>query len=48
MDTWWIDKPHLLGSSNPSDADLEQLRGEAALNDFAARRMSRGRPRTDN
>ena len=28
MDTWWIDKPHLLGSSNPSDTDLEELRGD--------------------
>lgn len=28
MDTWWIDKPHLLGSSNPSDADIEKLRGD--------------------
>jgi protein-tyrosine phosphatase len=26
MGTWWIDKPHLLGSSNPTLADLEQLR----------------------
>ena len=26
MDTWWIDNPHLLGSSNPTLADLEQLR----------------------
>lgn len=26
MDTWWIDKPHLLGSRNPTDDDLEQLR----------------------
>lgn len=26
MDTWWIDKPHLLGSSNPSNADLKELR----------------------
>jgi predicted protein tyrosine phosphatase len=26
MDTWWIDEPHLLGSSNPSDTDLERLR----------------------
>lgn len=26
MDTWWIDNPHLLGSRNPSVADLEQLR----------------------
>lgn len=28
MDTWWIEKPHLLGSSNPTDADLEELRRE--------------------
>ncbi len=28
MDTWWIDRPHLLGSSNPTDADLEQLRSD--------------------
>jgi hypothetical protein len=28
MDTWWIDKPHLLGSRNPASTDLEQLRGE--------------------
>jgi atypical dual specificity phosphatase len=28
MATWWIDKPHLLGSSNPRDADLEQLRSD--------------------
>jgi len=26
MDRWWIDKPYLLGSSNPTDADLEQVR----------------------
>ena len=26
MDTWWIDEPWLLGSSNPTTADLEQLR----------------------
>ena len=26
MATWWIDEPILLGSSNPSDADLESLR----------------------
>jgi predicted protein tyrosine phosphatase len=26
MDTWWIDEPHLLGSSNPSDTDLARLR----------------------
>jgi len=26
MDTWWIDEPHLLGSGNPSDTDLERLR----------------------
>ena len=26
MDTWWIDKPFLLGSRNPTDADLEHLR----------------------
>ncbi len=25
MDTWWIDEPRLLGSANPSDADLERL-----------------------
>jgi len=28
MDTWWIDKPSLLGSRNPTDADLEQSRQE--------------------
>jgi atypical dual specificity phosphatase len=28
MDTWWIDKPHLLGSRNPASTDLEQWRGE--------------------
>lgn len=28
MDTWWIDKPYLLGSNNPSDADIETLRGD--------------------
>ena len=26
MDTWWIDKPHLLGSRNPTNADLERWR----------------------
>ena len=31
MATWWIDEPILLGSSNPSDAELEQLR----LSDFS-------------
>ncbi len=25
MDTWWIDCPHLIGSRNPTLADLEQL-----------------------
>jgi hypothetical protein len=25
MATWWIDKPLLLGSSNPSDGDVETL-----------------------
>ena len=25
MGTWWIHEPNLLGSSNPTDADLEQL-----------------------
>ena len=28
MDTWWIDKPHLLGSRNRTDADLQQLRSD--------------------
>ena len=28
MGTWWIDKPFLLGSRNPTDADLEHLRQE--------------------
>ncbi len=28
MGTWWIDKPHLLGSSNPTDADLEEVRSD--------------------
>ena len=28
MDTWWIDSPRVLGSPNPSTADLEQLRLE--------------------
>lgn len=28
MDTWWIDKPHLLGSRNPTGADLERLTGD--------------------
>jgi atypical dual specificity phosphatase len=26
MDAWWVDDPHLLGSENPTLADLEQLR----------------------
>jgi atypical dual specificity phosphatase len=26
MDTWWTDKPRLVGSRNPSDSDLERLR----------------------
>lgn len=26
MDTWWIHNPHLLGSRNPTLADLQQLR----------------------
>jgi len=26
MDTWWIDKPFLKGSGNPTDADLKKLR----------------------
>jgi hypothetical protein len=28
MDTWWIDKPHLLGSRNPASTDLKRLRGD--------------------
>jgi len=28
MDTWWIDEPDILGSKNPTGADLEQLRGQ--------------------
>src|SRR5712692_3879765 len=28
MATWWIDEPFLLGSSNPSDDDLERLRAD--------------------
>ncbi len=28
MDTWWIDEPNILGSVNPTNADLEQLRGQ--------------------
>jgi atypical dual specificity phosphatase len=26
VDRWWIDEPVLIGSANPSDADLESLR----------------------
>ena len=26
MRTWWIDEPVLMGSSNPTDSELEQLR----------------------
>ena len=28
MNTWWIDKPRLLGSPNPTDADLVRLKGD--------------------
>ena len=28
MDTWWIDEPYLLGSSNPTDTLLETLKKE--------------------
>jgi len=28
MDAWWIDEPRLLGSCNPTTADLEKLRSE--------------------
>lgn len=28
MDTWWIDKPSLLGSRNPTSADLQELRAK--------------------
>ena len=28
MDAWWIDEPRVLGSANPSGADLERLRGD--------------------
>jgi len=28
MDVWWIDEPHLLGSCNPTTADLEELRAQ--------------------
>lgn len=27
MGTWWIDEPILLGSHNPTEAELAQLRG---------------------
>jgi hypothetical protein len=26
MATWWIDEPGLMGSANPTDADLESMR----------------------
>jgi hypothetical protein len=25
---WWVDEPRILGSSNPSDADLQELARE--------------------
>ena len=28
MDSWWIDRPRILGSSNPTNEDLAQLRRE--------------------
>jgi atypical dual specificity phosphatase len=28
MDSWWIDRPRVLGSSNPTNDDLAQLRRE--------------------
>lgn len=28
MDSWWIEKPRILGSSNPTNDDLAQLRRE--------------------
>ncbi len=28
MDVWWIDEPVILGSSNPTTSDLEELRGQ--------------------
>jgi atypical dual specificity phosphatase len=28
VDIWWIDSPHVLGSENPTTADLQQLRRE--------------------
>ncbi len=28
MDTWWIDEPSVLGSCNPTSADLAKLRAE--------------------
>lgn len=28
MNGWWIDSPHVLGSDNPTTAELEQLREE--------------------
>jgi atypical dual specificity phosphatase len=28
MDTWWIDKPTLMGSRNPTNAELKELRGD--------------------
>lgn len=28
MDSWWIDRPRILGSSNPTNDDLAQLRRE--------------------
>lgn len=28
MGTWWIDEPFVLGSSNPTDADLERLHSD--------------------
>ena len=28
MQTWWIDRPRVLGGTNPTDADLKQLRAK--------------------
>lgn len=43
MSTWWIHEPFVLGSSNPSDRQLAQLRAQgftvlvSLLNDKAQR-----------
>ena len=47
MDAWWIDRPHLLGSRNPTDADLDQLRRDGFFSDQTAASYVKGAATVD-